>query len=217
MVNLEVITLVLGHLATNCYLVSDKRTKQGFILDPDAEPEKILQIIDRQGLTINALVVSHCHFDHLGAVAQLKNKLKIPFLVPQGEKKILGHAPTTANLWTGQPIKTPPQPDKFLKEGDKVVAGKMKFIVLSTPGHSPAGISLYNQEEKILFSGDTLFAGSIGRVDLPGGSEEAMKQSLKKLTKLPNETLVLPGHGEKTTIGKEKINNPFLQKFRNYS
>lgn len=217
MVNLEVITLVIGPLASNTYLVSDKRSKQGFVLDPAAEPKKILKTIDGQRLAINALVVTHCHFDHLGAIAQLKDKLKIPFLIPQGEEKILAAAPATAKLWTGQEIKTPPPTDGFLKEGDEVTAGKIKFEILSTPGHSPAGISLYNQEENTLFSGDTLFSGSVGRVDLPGGSGSAMKNSLEKLLSLPEKTLVLPGHGEKTTIGEEKLGNPFLQNLKNSS
>lgn len=217
MINLEITTLVVGPLATNGYLVVDKRTKEGFILDPGAESEKMLRIIKNQGLIIKAVLVTHCHFDHLGAVAELENKLRVPFLVPQGEEKILAAAPTEAKVWTGQKVKIPPQPDGFLKDGDQVNAGGIDFQVISTPGHSPAGISLYSRGENLLFSGDTLFAGSIGRVDLPGGSEEEMNASLRKLIALPEETSVFPGHGEKTTIGEEKIHNPFLQGLKNYS
>jgi len=189
MFNLEIKTLVVGPLFTNCYVVANKKTRQAFLLDPGAEPEKILSSLQATSYVPRAIIVTHCHFDHIGAAAELKRKLKVPFLVPKGEEKI---------------IEAPPQPDGFLKEGDKIKIGKIKFKVISTPGHSPAGIALYCQQEKILFSGDTLFAGSIGRTDLPGGSEKEMKKSLQKLLKLPEETLVLPGHGEKTTIGREK-------------
>lgn len=210
MINLEITTLVGGPLATNCYLVIDKRNNQGFILDPDGEPEKILKIVEDQGLAIKAIVVTHSHFDHLGAVAELKDKLQVPFLVPQGQQELLAISPETAKLWIGQKINPPSQPDRSLQEGDQINAGKTNFRVLSTPGHSPDGISLYGPEEKVLFSGDTLFAGSIGRTDLPGGSNQEMERSLKKLTALPDNTLVLPGHGAKTTIGEEKQTNPFL-------
>lgn len=237
MFNLEIKTLVVGPLLTNCYIVADKETKQAFILDPGAEPEKILSCLTPENSDLRselgalrpmtydliALMVTHCHSDHIGATAQLKRKLNIPFLIPKGEGEILVHAEETSKFWTGQEIETPPRADGFLKDGDKIKIGQVKFKIISTPGHSPAGISLYAKDAKldaknakgVLFSGDTLFASSIGRTDLPGGSDEKMKQSLKKLLQLPNETLVLPGHGEKTTIGKEKRRNPFLvAKFR---
>lgn len=234
MVNLEIKTLVVGRLFTNCYIAADKKTKQAFVLDPGAAPEKILSLLDPKLYTLIAILVTHCHFDHIGAVAQLKKKFNVPFLIPKGEEPVLALAKATSKIWTGQEIKVPPKPDGFLKEGCEVKIGKVKFKVISTPGHSPAGVSLYATQspdfigtawqsrvpikdrnlrdaKNFLFSGDTLFAGSIGRTDLPGGSDEEMKQSLKKLLKLPNETLVFPGHGERTTIGEEKRNNPFLQ------
>lgn len=209
MVNLEIKTLIVGPLATNCYLVADTESKQAFILDPGAEPEKLLSTLRATCHAPRAIIVTHCHFDHIGAVAQLKSRLNIPFLIPKGEEPILAKAFATSKIWTGQEIETPPKPDRFLKEGNEVKIGKVKFKVISTPGHSPAGVCL--SANGVLFSGDTLFAGSIGRTDLPGGSEEEMKKSLKKLLRLPDETLVLPGHGERTTISKEKETNPFLQ------
>ena len=210
MINLKIITLVVGPLATNCYLIIDKRNRQGFVLDPGGEPKKILEAIKDQGSTITALVVTHCHFDHLGAIASLKKTLEIPFLIPDGEEKLLATSPETSRSWTGQKINSPPPPDELLKEGDQIPAGEINFQVLSTPGHSPAGICLYSPEEKVIFSGDTLFAGSIGRTDLPGSSNEKMIQSLEKLIALPDKTLVFPGHGSQTTIKKEKETNPFL-------
>ena len=238
MFNLEIKTLIVGPLLTNCYIIADKKTKQAFILDPGAAPEKILSTLSPEkgrgppkrgaapsGLCAlgalrpmtydpTALLVTHCHFDHIGAVAQLKKKLNVPFLIPKGEEPVLALAKATAKIWTGQEVEISPKPDGFLKEGDEIRIGKIKLKVISTPGHSPDGVSLYCQQEKILFSGDTLFAGSIGRTDLPGGSDEKMGQSLKKLLKLPDETLVFPGHGEKTTIGEEKKGNPFLRNLK---
>lgn len=229
MFNLEIKTLVVGPLLTNCYIVADKKTKQAFILDPGAEPEKILSTLTPENsdlrselgalrpmtYDLTALLATHCHSDHIGAIAQLKKKLNVPFLIPKGEEPVLALAQATSKIWTSQEIDAPPKPDGFLKKGKIVRIGKIKFKIISTPGHSPAGVSLYCQQEQVLFSGDTLFAGSIGRIDLPGGSDEKMKQSLKKLLKLPDNTLVFPGHGEKTTIEKEKRRNPFMvAKFR---
>lgn len=220
MVNLKIKTLVVGPLLTNCYIVADRQTKQALILDPGAESKKILSTLRATSYVPHTIIVTHCHFDHIGAVAQLKRKLKIPFLIPKGEEEILATAKSTSKLWTGQAIETPPKPDGLLQEGGEIKIGKVKFKVISTPGHSPAGISLYAKDARVktlknakgvLFSGDTLFAGSIGRIDLPGGSDEEMGQSLRKLLKLPDETLVFPGHGEKTTIGKERKTNLFCR------
>ena len=200
MVNLEIKILVVGPIFTNCYLVADKETNQVLILDAGAEPEKILSSLAPKPYTPVAILATHCHLDHIEAVTQLKRELKIPFLIPKGEEEILY-----------QTIEIPPKPNGFLKGGDETKIGKVKFKVISTPGHTPGGISLYCQKEKVLFSGDTLFAGSIGRTDLPGGSEKEIKKSLRKLLQLPGDTLVFPGHGEKTTIEKEKETNPFCR------
>lgn len=210
MVNLEIKTLIVGPLATNCYIAADRQTKQAFVLDPGAEPEKILSALTPKPYTLVTLIATHCHFDHVGAVAELKEKLDAPFLIPKNEQVVLASAPPTSQTWVGKKIRKPPNPDSFFEEGSKIRIGKTKFTVISTPGHSPGGICLYSKERGILFSGDTLFAGSIGRTDLPGGSQEEMRNSLKKLFKLPDNTVVYPGHGEKTTIGKERKTNLFL-------
>jgi hydroxyacylglutathione hydrolase len=219
MVNLEIKTLVVGPLSTNCYLVADSETKQAFILDPGAEPEKILQTLHATYYLPRAIIATHCHFDHVGAVAELKEKLNIPFLIPEEEQRILSFTRTNSKIWVGKEIKHPPNPDGFLKEDDKVKIDQIKFKVISTPGHSSGGICLYAKEAKldaknakgVLFSGDTLFVGSIGRTDLPGSCQGKMKNSLKKLFQLPEKTIVYPGHGEKTTIEKERKTNPFFQ------
>jgi hydroxyacylglutathione hydrolase len=211
MVNPEITTLVVGPLLTNCYIMTEKQTKQTFILDPGAEPEKILSALASRPYTLVAIIATHCHFDHIGAVAKLKEKFNVPFLIPKNEQIVFALAHPTSRIWVGEKIKQPPKPDGFLKEGDGIKLGRVKLEVISTGGHSPGGICLYARAVKVLFSGDTLFAGSVGRTDLPGGSQEKMKDSLKKLLELPDETIVCPGHGEKTTIGKERKINPFLQ------
>jgi len=183
--------LRVGPLGTNCYLVEDESTKDCLIIDPGDYPEIIIKTIEEKQLKPTAIVVTHGHWDHVGANKKLKEKYNLPIMMNE------------ADLF-GLKITDSPPPDKSLKENDEIKAGGLTFKILQTPGHSPGGISLYSATEKVVFTGDTLFKGTFGRVDLPGSSPEAMVFSLQKLLALPHDTKVYPGHGRPTTIGEEQ-------------
>jgi hydroxyacylglutathione hydrolase len=184
-------TLKVGPIGTNCYLAEDEASKACLIVDPGDEAEAIIELIGKNKLKPAAIVITHGHWDHVGANQELKATYHLPIMMNQ------------ADLF-GLKITDSPTPDKNLKENDEVKAGGLIFKVMQTPGHSPGGISLYSKEEKVIFTGDTLFKETYGRVDLPGSSPEAMVFSLKKLLALPPETKVYPGHGRPTTIGDEQ-------------
>ena len=184
-------TIVVGVLETNCYLIEDDRSREALIVDPGGDSEKIMTFLEKHPLKVSKIVITHGHFDHVGAVWELKEKLKVKVLMHQNDLPLLA-------------LTTSFTPDRFLVEKDLIEVGEFSFVVFHLPGHTPGSIGLYYEKEKILFSGDTLFAGTYGRVDLPYSSEKDMKNSLKKLLSLPKETRVFPGHGEPTTIGKEQ-------------
>ena len=188
---MKIHTIPVGPLETNCYLVEDERSKETLIIDPGDDAEKILKEIKVHALKPVFVVTTHGHYDHIGAVREIKDRYNIPFLMHEKD------------LW-GLPLVGAPQPDRFLKDQDKLDIGHWTLVIIHTPGHTPGGICLYNEKEKVLFSGDTLFAGTYGRTDLPYSSQADMEKSLKKLLKLPPDTKVYPGHGETTNIGREQ-------------
>jgi hydroxyacylglutathione hydrolase len=202
--------LVVGPFASNCYIVGSESTKNGLIIDPGAEAKQILKTVNELGLTISLIVITHAHIDHVGALAPVKEATGAKFAIHEAEAGAgLGMFSRMLSSMTGGSFSQPPKPDRLLKDGDSIEVGDLKFKVLHTPGHSPGGISLYGHG--ILFSGDTLFNYGIGRTDFPGCSYEQIMDSIKnKLMKLPDETVVYPGHGPSTTIGEEKRGNPFL-------
>jgi len=205
---LKVKTLVVGPLATNCYLVTEPEARQGIIIDPGAEKEKILSAVSRNGAKFIAVINTHCHFDHIGADI-LKEELGLSLFVHQLDLPFLKSALSdqTALLGFGPAEEAIPQPDKFLKEGDEIKIGKESLLVWHTPGHTPGGICLVGQD--LVFTGDTLFKEGVGRTDLEGGSDDELEKSLKRLFTLPDEFIVYPGHGPATLIGDEK---PFINK-----
>ncbi|MBN3032847.1 MAG: MBL fold metallo-hydrolase [Candidatus Saganbacteria bacterium] len=188
---MKIHNLKVGPIDTNCYLVEDETTKECLIIDPGDDAGAISQLIEKKQLKPAAIVITHGHWDHVGANKILKEKYNLPIMM--SEEDVFGLKMTDS-----------PAPDQNLKEDDEIKAGGLVFKVLQTPGHSPGGISLYSKEEKVVFTGDTLFKGAYGRVDLPGSSPESMVFSLKKLLALPRETKVYPGHGQTTTIGAEQ-------------
>ena len=201
---MNIITVSVGELLTNCYLVSSNDTKEAMIVDPGDEPLKIIKVIEEFGLKPLFIVNTHLHPDHLRGNSEISNKYGIPVYIGEKENGFLGRNKMVFSVFTGvgsEELKF----NKFLKEGDELKVGELKFQVVETPGHSPGGICLYGHES--LFSGDTLFAGDVGRVDIPGGSEKKLVDSFKKLLKLPGETKVYPGHGKSTTIKDEKTSN----------
>lgn len=196
--------LVVGPLEVNCYIIGDK--KGTIVIDPGDEPDRILEIISKRGLTIDYIVCTHGHFDHVGAVPEIKNVTGAKVLVHKDELEIYHAARDMAAFW-GYEIDNLPEPDILLSEGDNIKAGDLNFKVLHTPGHSPGGICLYG--EGLVLTGDTLFAGAVGRTDFFGGDMNQLKKSFNRLMSLPEETKVLPGHGPESTIGEEKRGNPF--------
>ncbi len=203
--------LVVGPFATNCYIVGSSSTKQGMIIDPGAEAETILKTVQQMGLSISLIVLTHAHMDHVGALHSVKAKTNAEFAIHEAEKGFALSAPMRMLTSVGlTPFKSPPKPDRLLKDGDSIDIGDLHFEVLYTPGHSSGGISISGHG--VVFSGDTLFNFGIGRTDFPGCSHERLMKSIhEKLMVLPDETIVYPGHGPATTIGNERQWNPFLQ------
>ena len=198
----------IGPLETNAYLVVDEGSRQALIIDPGLESEGIYGVICDEGLELSAIVNTHGHFDHVCGNAFYKAKTGAPVLLHREDVAMMRRAAEQA-LTFGFQVPTPPPPDRLLTEGDEVVIGGSRLRVLHTPGHTLGGICL--TREGIVFVGDTLYAGSIGRTDLPGGSYDVLIASIRsKLLSLPDETRVYPGHGPPTTIGEERVHNPFL-------
>jgi hydroxyacylglutathione hydrolase len=200
--------LAVGPLQTNCYVISDKQTLDAIVVDPGDDADKILRLIGQKKLKVLMIVCTHGHFDHVGAVSRLKEKTGARVALNLDDIEIYSKAQDQAAFWEYR-IEPPPEPDLFLADGDKVVVGHLNFEVLHTPGHSPGGICLYG--EGVIVSGDTIFAGSVGRTDFYGGSIEELKKSFVEILSLPPETRILPGHGEWSTVKEEKETNFFLE------
>jgi len=198
--------LIVGQLQTNCYLVWDKITGEGVIIDPGDDAEYILNRIRDLEMKPLYILATHGHFDHVLAVLELKSALEIPFLINEKDLFLVKRAVGSAKFFAGDKEALKPLADKFIKEGDVIFFGeKEQLKVVETPGHSPGGVVFYNRG--VVFSGDALFKQGMGTTQYSYCSETALLNSIKnKLFKLPNETIVYPGHGEETTIGEEKRN-----------
>jgi len=206
---LQVEPLVVGPLFSNCYIVWDDREKKGAIIDPGDEADKILITVNELGIDINYILATHGHFDHVGAVASLKRELKVEFIAHMDDFFFIQNGENAARRW-GFNIEQPPKPDKFIEDGDIIQIGNFMLEVLHTPGHSPGGVSFL--QNGMVFCGDTLFQGGIGRTDFRKGSFEELVKSIKtRLYTLPDDTIVYTGHGPITTIGEEKSYNPFVR------
>lgn len=201
--------LEVGPFMSNCFIVGSRQTKKGFIVDPGADAPDILQVVQADGLDIKLIVITHGHVDHISAAAAIKKATGAQVAVHENDAPLLRGGGSTASLF-GLRFDPPPAPDRLLKEGDKVEVDGLSFLVIHTPGHSPGGICLYG--EGVVFTGDTLFNLSIGRFDMPGGDGRLLVTNIQtKLMVLPEDTIVLPGHGPQSTIGHEKQWNPFLK------
>ncbi len=201
--------IVVGVFAENCWVVGSRRTGEGIVIDPGDQPDEILALARDMGVTVKLIANSHAHVDHILGAWGVKDATGAQFLLHQGDLEIARSAGQHAAMMLGRPVEAPPAPDAFLRDGDEVEVDGLKLKVLHTPGHTRGSISFYT--DGLLFSGDTLFRGSIGRTDLPGGDyAQEMASIVDKLLALPDDTVVLPGHMEETRIGVERQTNPFV-------
>ncbi len=202
--------MVVGVFQENCWVIGNRRTGEAICIDPGDQPEDILAMAREMGVTIKLIANSHAHVDHILGVGDIKNETGAKFLMHRDEASIAAQAAKSALMFVGREVPDPPKPDYEPEDGDVVEVEGVKLTVIHTPGHTPGSLSYYT--EGMLFSGDTLFAGSIGSTDLPGGDyEQEMASIIDKLLVLPDETVVLPGHMQETRIDAEKQNNPFVR------
>lgn len=211
-------TFIVGKLSTNCYIVTCQKTCETIIVDPgfdfNLEAERVFKFIKEKALKPVFTLNTHGHPDHTCGNRLVKEKFSTPILIHEKDAFMLGESGKALAKFSG--FKTySPEPDKLLHDGDTIKFGNETLKVMHTPGHSPGSISLVGEKE--VFTGDTLFAGSIGRTDLPQSSEKDMLGSLRKLLSLPDSFVVYPGHGPETTIGEEKAVNPFLQRLEGFT
>jgi glyoxylase-like metal-dependent hydrolase (beta-lactamase superfamily II) len=201
--------LIVGDLQTNCYILGDEKTKEGVVIDPGGDPEDIEKVIQKESLNIKYIILTHGHADHIAALTELKKKTNALILIHPADSDMLVDPIYNLSSFTGEDLICP-KADRFIEDGDKIKVGAMELEVLHTPGHSPGGISLFG--DKMIFTGDALFCGGIGRADFPGASHPQLLNSIKnKILSKPDDTVVYPGHGPETTIGEEKRNNPWIR------
>jgi hydroxyacylglutathione hydrolase len=206
---LQVIQLPLGPVQTNCFIAADDETTDAIVIDPGWDARHILSVLNERRWQVRYVLLTHAHFDHIGAVAEIVEATQAPLAIHSLELPLLRHG-GGASLF-GLPIRPSPAPDVLLQPGQIIEVGNLRFEVLFVPGHTPGHVAFYEAQSQALFSGDVLFKASIGRTDLPGGDYPTLMLSIREvLLALPDETAVYPGHGPVTTIGAEKRSNPFL-------
>jgi glyoxylase-like metal-dependent hydrolase (beta-lactamase superfamily II) len=202
--------LPVGQLQCNCSVFGDEATGEAMVVDPGDDIELVLAIVAKHKLKVKAIVITHAHIDHIGGAQKLKKATGAPVYMNSNDEMLQKMLPVQAT-WLGVENPEPVDVDVDVKDGDSLIVGAAEFHVLHTPGHTQGSISLYAPSEKKLVAGDTLFRESIGRTDLPGGDSRQILRSIhEKLMPLPEETVVIPGHGPNTTVGREKACNPFL-------
>jgi hydroxyacylglutathione hydrolase len=204
--------LPVGPLQCNCSVIGDEQTREAIVIDPGDDVEQVLDLVRKHNLRVKQIVITHAHIDHVGGAMKLRKATGAPVLLNQNDYALLKMLDVQA-AWLGMAPPEKVEIDQNLGHADTVKAGSLVGQVLHTPGHTEGSICLYFPDETMLIAGDTLFAGSIGRTDLPGGSFEKIIHSLHdRVLALPDETLVIPGHGPLTRIGEERESNPFLVK-----
>jgi hydroxyacylglutathione hydrolase len=204
-------TFPVGPLHCNCTILGDELTHEAVVVDPGDNLPEILSRLQKHGLTLRQIIVTHAHIDHVGGAASLKKVTGAPVFLNKNDLELLGAMEMQAG-WLGVPTPEVAPPDASADDRTRIGLATLPAEVIHTPGHTPGSICLLFSGQNLLFAGDTLFAGSIGRTDLPGGDGRQILRSLReRLLVLPDTTRVLPGHGPETTIGEERQSNPFLQ------
>lgn len=204
---MRVIPFVVGPLQENCYLLADEQAGEAVLIDPGAEGERLLEAVEAAGLRLTAIWLTHAHFDHVGGLAAIRRRAPAPIWLHPADRPLYDRAVEAAAAY-GLPAEAPPPPDHALAEGDRLSVGALGFDVLHAPGHAPGHVCLVGHG--VAFVGDCLFAGSVGRTDLPLSDPHALHDTLQRLAALPPETVVYSGHGPATTIARELRSNPFL-------
>jgi hydroxyacylglutathione hydrolase len=211
-VELEVRRVVVGLFRENCWIVGSRRRGEACVIDPGDEPEEILALARDMGVRITRVVASHAHLDHIMAARAIVEATGAPFLMHRDDLFIADSMPASARQLLGQDVPPAPTPDAFPSDGQDLEIAGVSVRVIHTPGHTPGSLCLYAADAQLLFSGDTLFRESIGRTDLPGGDPEQILRSIShRLFELPDQTRVLPGHMQETTIAHERVHNPFVR------
>jgi hydroxyacylglutathione hydrolase len=201
-------TLIVGELETNCYILGDEDSKEGMIIDPGGDFKIIEKTLKELNLNIKYIILTHGHSDHIGVLSELKKKIGAQILIHKDDAEMLSNPEKNLSVFSYNPFSAPVA-DKLLEDKDKIRTGQIEIEVLHTPGHTEGSISLYT--DKIIFSGDLIFYGSVGRTDLPGGSNQKLFRSIQdKILDKTDDTVIYPGHGPATTVGEERRNNPFL-------
>ena len=201
-------TIAVGPLDVNCYIIADDITRKGILIDPGGDAEKIKKALQTEKITLSNIIITHGHWDHVGAVIDIKKAYDCPICLHKDDLEVYAHAQDIALIF-GFEIESPPEIDSFIDDSDVLYAGKIALKALHTPGHTRGSISL--STDGIVFTGDLIFKGGVGRTDFPGGDEEMLKKSIKsRIFTMPDDTLIYPGHGFPTTVIEERNTNPFL-------
>lgn len=202
---LQIERLIVGQMSTNCYLLSDPNSREILIIDPGDDADYIERIIADKGFKVTAIMSTHGHFDHCLSVYELKLAYNVPFFLHSKDRFLLSGMRKSAKKYIGVDTDPPPVVEKYLKDSDEIGLGKFKFVIMHTPGHTPGSICIYDKKSNFLITGDLIFAdGGVGRTDFSYSDPKLLKKSLGIIFRLPTDTVIYPGHGDQTTLYKEK-------------
>ena len=203
--------LVVGPLQCNCSILGDETSREAIVVDPGDDIPRILALLARHSLTVKQIIITHAHIDHIAGAHRLKQLTGAPILYNENDLPLVKMMDVQAG-WLGVPTPVVSNPDDTLEDGKLIAITGLSGLILHTPGHTEGSVCLYLPDQTLLLAGDTLFAGSVGRTDLPGGNTSKLLHSIhERLLTLPDEVTVIPGHGPGTTIGSERASNPYLQ------